>query len=231
MARAGERFGNQRIEETGADSADDAQQNAFAGCRGRRYAFIGQGIKSNRDTDQADSAEDQHRIARRRHNIVSPAPSTSASPAPMGKATAMPATEIAATIRILPTLKMAPPQKPATGCGRSRPADSGRNYAVKKDPSAQGQSENERTHQKAQGVVEIVELKGPLPGELLCIRPGSPAEHAETSSARAQRIGLRYNMALPGRVLDESSYHGMTTNAHTGGIRRTTKELPLLLFN
>ncbi len=73
MARPGERFGNQRIEEAGADSADDAQQNAFAGsCAAARHAFVGQGIKHNRDTNQPDATEDEHRIAGGGDNIVEP---------------------------------------------------------------------------------------------------------------------------------------------------------------
>ena len=40
----------------------------------------------------------------------------------------------------------------------------------------QGEAKDQGTYKQAQGVVEVVKLEGPLAGDLLCVRPGSPAE-------------------------------------------------------
>ena len=55
----------------------------------------------------------------------------------------------------------------------------------------QGEAKDQGTYKQGQGVVEVVKLEGPLAGDLLCVRPGSPAEHAECHQEERSGIRLR----------------------------------------
>jgi hypothetical protein len=87
---------------------------------------------------------------------------TSARPAPKGKATAMPATEMAATKSRFPRLKIIPPtnaSNPGSECCAIEIVKE--TYRSRRIRPAQGETEQKGAHQNPPHVVPVVQLESP----------------------------------------------------------------------
>src|SRR5579875_2304569 len=110
-------------------------------------------------------------------------------PMPRGKATARPATPIAATSSRFAALKMMPPAIASRMCDGLAAARAARNTC---SPPPQREPQGEAGQQHADDIVPIEELERPARGEVQRIGPGAPAEHAEQHESQLRGVAFRF---------------------------------------
>ena len=181
MTRPGKRFRHQGIKEPGADAPQDAEHDSLARIAAAlRDPLVGKRIEHDGNAYQRDAGENEQRIACRRDDVVQHCTQHQGQPGADGKryrhagdGDRIHDQDVAHTEDRSPGKR----QPYAARAGRLQVEE----HAIGRCgmQPAQGKRNDHGAKRETDGVVEVEKLKEPLPGELLSIRPSSPAQHAQ----------------------------------------------------